>query len=165
MNGPSTPPNEPDGQGGPAGASDSVDRRLRSALEPPPSAADRIARRALADRATDPKEEADDLAPVLARPLLGAAGLALAAVTLVLLFTLPGGWRPIERGETAETDIVEPGVSTEAPSGSSYSIRNHGEVIVVQALDGGPSSLRSIRTAPGRRPSPPGMRLIVHGGT
>ena len=99
---------------------------------------------------------------------MGAAGLALAALTLVLLFTLPGGWLPTETGGRLRTVTGGP-EATASPAvtaaGSSYSIHNHGEVIVVQSLDGGPSSLRSIRTAPDRRPSPPGMRLIVYGGT
>lgn len=145
MREPSKPPNGPERI-----ADDSVDRRLRQALEPPPEAAGRIARRALSEAGADEERPARTF---VVRPAVAIAGLALVAValaTLLLVLRLD----PIERA---------------APEGSSasaarYSITNRGEVLVVQALDGAPSSLHSIRQSPERAPSPPGMRVLVLGG-
>jgi hypothetical protein len=159
MREPSKPPN------GPEQPSDEVlDRRLREALGPPPGVARRIARRALDGEGAG---EAKRARPWLGRPAVAAAGLALAAVALAAHLLLPR----LRLGEGASGDagrIAGPGseVPAEAPvRGARYSITNRGEVIVVQALDGGPSSLRANRATPEWRPSVPGRKLLVHGGT
>lgn len=132
-------------------AEDGIDRRLREALAPPPGAAERVARRALAG------EQSPARRPVL-RPAL--VGLALAGLTVVLLLVLPRLWLRV--AEPVEGEAVR----QEAQAGSArYAITNRGEVIVVQALDGGASSLRSTDPTPGGPSAPPGMRLIVTGGT
>jgi hypothetical protein len=90
------------------------------------------------------------------RTAVAAVGLALAAVALAALLLLPRLDRPdgLDRAEP-----VGPPTSS-----ARYSITNRGEVFVVQALDGGPSSLHANRATPEWRPSPPGRKLLVHGG-
>lgn len=132
-------PNEPERP-----AEEALDRRLREALEPPPSVAGRIARRAMA-------EEPQPRRPLVVRPAIAVAGLAIAAVALAALLVLPRLARVEPEGAPAAT--------------ARYSITNRGEVLVVQALDGGPSSLHSTRPLPERTQSPPGMKIIVLGGT
>lgn len=129
---------------------DAVERRLRDALTPPPGAAERIARRALAEEPTPAHR------PLL-RPVI--VGFTLAAVVAALLFVLPRLWLRVT--EPADPEVVR----QEGRAGSArYAITNRGEVIVVQALDGGASSLHSTNPTPGRPSAPPGMRLIVTGG-
>jgi hypothetical protein len=133
-------------------ADEAVDRHLREALQPPPGAAERLARRAL-------DGEAKRARPLVVRPAVAAIGLALAAVALAALLFLP---RLDRLDRLDQLDRAEP---VGPPTGSArYSITNRGEVIVVQALDGGPSSLHANRATPEWRPSPPGRKLLVHGG-
>jgi hypothetical protein len=151
MNEASKPPNGPE-RPGESSAQDAVDRRVRRALEPPPGTASRIARRAL-DGAARP------VRAWVVRPAVAAVGLALAAVALAALLFLP---RLDRLDRLDQLDRAEP---VGPPTGSArYSITNRGEVIVVQALDGGPSSLHANRATPEWRPSPPGRKLLVHGG-
>jgi hypothetical protein len=128
---------------------------VRAALEPPPGTAARIARRAL-------DGEARPARAWVVRPAVAAVGLALAAVVLAALLLQPR----LRLGEDAPEEAVGAAeIVTEAPArGVRYSITNRGEVIVVQALDGGPSSLHANRATPEWRPSPPGRKLLVHGG-
>lgn len=129
---------------------EAVDRRLRDALTPPTGAAERIARRALGEEPRPVRR------PVL-RPAI--VGLALAAVVVALLFVLPRLWLRVAGPASPEA------VRQEGRAGSArYSITNRGDVIVVQALDGGASSLHSTSSTPDRPSAPPGMRLIVTGG-
>jgi hypothetical protein len=142
-------------------ADEAVDRHLREALQPPPGAAERLARRAL-------DGEARRARPPVVRPAVAAVGLALAAVALAALLFLPrldrlDGPGGLDRLDWLDQlDRAEP---VGPPTGSArYSITNRGEVIVVQALDGGASSLHANRATPEWRPSPPGRKLLVHGG-
>lgn len=129
---------------------EAVERRLRDALTPPTGAAERIARRALAQEPTPARRRS-------LRPAM--VGFALAAVVAALLFVLPRLW--LRLAEPAGPEAVR----QEGRAGSArYSITNRGEVIVVQALDGGASSLHSTNSTPERPSAPPGMRLIVSGG-
>lgn len=161
MKEPSKPSNGPERSGEPtapeaaqaavqAAVQSAVDRRVRAALEPPPGSAERIARRALSG---DDDGDARPARPSVVRPAVAVAGLALAAAALAALLLLP------------RLDGLD-GVEPESLPGASarYSITNRGEVMVVQALDGGPSALRSTRPLSERPTSPPGMKIIVLGG-
>ena len=125
---------EPDGE---------LDRGLRAALDAPAGAAERIARRSLAEAARPRPRR---------WPRVALAGAALAAMVLVLLVAVRSVEWGGEAGRAAEGRVVE----------ARYAITNRDRIVVVRSLDGGPSSLH----APGRRASsPPGMMIIVLGET